>query len=408
MNSRRSFLGHVATGLAGTLASPAAVLAAGARIRVGVIGAGERGIQLAREVQAAGGEVAAVADVYARRLVAARTFWPHAAASADYRELLASKDVDAVLVATPQHLHGGQVLAALEAGKHVYAERNLAFTVEEARLVREAARQAPRLVVQVGHQSCSSGHYDDVQRFLAEGRVGRITAIHAHMFRNTPRGKPQGVRPVYPDIAPGTLDWDAFLGGAPARDFDAARFANWRFYWDYSGGSVYENLSQQLAFWYKTLGLEIPRAVSMLGGVYLWQDGRETPDTMSVAMEHGEGLLFSWDCGFGNSQLGASEEVLGTDGTISRGQQVRYIPQKVNRPGDVESLGQARTRPNAHMQDFLECIATGKPPSLPVEIGYRVAVACRKADRKLPARGAGCMGTRSGRKSSRSIFGRLA
>ncbi len=379
MDSRRSFLGHVATGLAGTLAAPARVLGVGDRVRVGLIGAGERGIQLAREVQASGGEVVAAVDVYTRRLEAAASLGPKVELFSEFRRLLDRSDVDAVLVATPQHLHGAHLLAALEAGKHVYIERNMAFSVEEAKRVRDAARQTPRQAVQVGHQACSSGLYTDALRFLSDGRMGQVTAIHAHMYRNTPKGKPQGTRPVYPDMSPETVGWESFLGGAPAREFDADRFANWRFYWDYSGGSVFENLGQQLAFWYKALDLRVPRSVSMLGGVYLWQDGRETPDTMSVAMEHEEGLLFSWDSGFGNSQLGTSEEVLGTDGTISRGQQIRYVPQKVNRPDGVESLGQTRTRPNAHVLDFLECIVTGKQPNCPVEIGYRVAIACRMA-----------------------------
>jgi predicted dehydrogenase len=180
-------------------------------------------------------------------------------------------------------------------------------------------------------------------------------------------------------MTPEAIAWEAFLGASPRCEFDANRYVNWRFFWDYSGGSVFENMSQQLAFWYKALDLRIPVAVSMLGGVHLWQDGREVPDTMSVAMEHSEEILFSWDSGFGNNQLGASEEVLGTDGTISRGQQIRYVPQKVNRPDGVESLSQDKTRPNAHMHDFLECIRTGKTPNCPVELGYRVSVACRMA-----------------------------
>jgi predicted dehydrogenase len=209
--------------------------------------------------------------------------------------------------------------------------------------------------------------------------MGKVTAIHAHMYRNSPHGKPQWSRPVYPDMTPEAIAWEAFLGASPQCEFDANRYVNWRFFWDYSGGSVFENMSQQLAFWYKALDLQIPVAVSMLGGVHLWQDGREVPDTMSVAMEHSEQILFSWDSGFGNNQLGASEEVLGTDGTIARGQQIRYVPQKVNRPDGVESLSQDRTRPNAHMHDFLECIRTGKTPNCPVELGYRVSVACRMA-----------------------------
>ena len=121
------------------------------------------------------------------------------------------------------------------------------------------------------------------------------------------------------------------------------RYINWRFFWDYSGGNVYENMCHQVAFWYKVMGLQIPESVSMTGGIYLWKDGREVPDTMSVAMVHPEEILFSWDSGFGNSQLGSTEDVLGTDGTIAKGQQIRYLPQKVNRPD-----GRGGVRPDAH------------------------------------------------------------
>jgi predicted dehydrogenase len=209
--------------------------------------------------------------------------------------------------------------------------------------------------------------------------MGRITGIRAHFFRNTPRGKPQWSRPVHPDMTPENVAWESFLGEAPKRDFDANRYHNWRFFRDYSGGSVTENLCQQLAFWYKLLGLQIPHAVTMTGGLYLWKDGREVPDTMHVSLEHAEEILFSWDSGFGNSQLGVTEDVLGTDGTISRSQQIRYTPQKVNRPAGNEMMGTVRTEPRAHLQNFLDAIRGHQEPACPVDLGFRVSIACRMA-----------------------------
>jgi predicted dehydrogenase len=180
-------------------------------------------------------------------------------------------------------------------------------------------------------------------------------------------------------MTPENILWSSFLGEAPTRDFDANRYLNWRFFWDYSGGNVYENLCHQLSFWYKVMNLQIPRAATMTGGIYLWKDGREVPDTMNVAFEHAEEILFSWDSGFGNSHPGSGEEVLGTDGTISRGQQIRYTPQKVNRPDGTEIAGATRTAPNAHMQNFLDCIQNGSEPNCPLEAGFRVSIACRMA-----------------------------
>ena len=226
------------------------------------------------------------------------------------------------------------------------------------------------------------GHVADASNYLASGAVGHVTAIRAHMYRNTPHGKPQWTRPVYPDMTPETIAWKSFLGGAPARDFDADRYINWRLFYDYSGGNVHESMSQQLAFWYKVMGLEIPHAVTMTGGIYRWNDGREVPDTMNVTMDHASeraNLLFSWDSGFGNNQLGVTEDVLGTDGTIVKGQQIRYLPQRVNRPDGVEMLGQTPTPPRAHMQNFFDCMKTGKQTNCPFEIGFRVSVACSMA-----------------------------
>jgi predicted dehydrogenase len=379
MQSRRNFIGKVATGLAGTLAA-SNVLGANDRIRLGVIGMGARGSELLREALACPNtECAGVADVYTKHLEAAKAIAPGAASYRDYRLLLEDPSLDAVLIATPPHLHAGQFVASLDAGKHVYQERTMAFTVEDARRMRAAAQRSGKLAVQIGHQACSSGHVLDAAAFLKPELMGRITGIRAHFFRNTPRGKPQWARPVYPDMTPENVAWESFLGDAPKRDFDANRYHNWRFFRDYSGGSVTENLCQQLAFWYKVLGLQIPHAVTMTGGLYLWKDGREVPDTMHVSLEHAEEILFSWDSGFGNSQLGVTEDVLGTDGTISRSQQIRYAPQKVNRPAGNEMMGTARTEPRAHLQNFLDAIRGLQQPNCPVDLGFRVSVACRMA-----------------------------
>jgi predicted dehydrogenase len=305
---------------------------------------------------------------------------PGAAAHNDHRRLLDEPGIDAVIIATPQHLHAEHFVHSLEAGKHVYQEKALAFTLEHAKRMRTAYRQAPKAVVQIGHQACSSGQLRDAVNFLSSGHVGKITAIRMHWYRNTPRGKAQWARPVYPDMTPENIVWNSFLGEAPRRDFDAHRFINWRFFEDYSGGNVYENLSQQLAFWYKALNLQIPQAATMTGGLYLWKDGRDVPDTMNVTFQQGEQMLVSWDSGLGNSQLGITEDVLGSDGTISRNSAgVRYLPQKVNRPEGSEMAGKVASFPTAHMQNFVDCIRSGKEPHCPFELGYRVSIACRMA-----------------------------
>jgi predicted dehydrogenase len=382
MHSRRKFIGQMATGLAGTLAT-GSVLGANDRIRLGLIGSGDRGMQLVREaITLPNAEVVAFADIYTKRLDDAKKVVPDAKTYLDHRYLLDDKSIDAVLIATPQHLHAEHFIASLEAGKQIYQEKTMAFNVDHAKRMRAAYQQAGRRTVQIGHQSCSSGETVDATAFLNSGNMGKITAIHSHMYRNTPHGKPQWSRPVYPEMTAENIIWKSFLGPAPQHDFDANRYANWRFFWDYSGGNVYENMCHQLAFWYKVMNLQIPKSVNMVGGIYLWKDGREVPDTMNVAIEQPEEILFTWDSGFGNNELGSTEDVLGTDGTIARGQQIRYLPQKVNRPQGTEVIGNTRTGANetkAHIQNFLDCVRSGAEPNCPFDVGFRIAIACRMA-----------------------------
>ncbi len=379
MSSRRNFIGNVASGLA-VMAAPGKVLGANDRIRVGVIGIGARGTEITRDAMACpNAEIAAFADIYTARLEAAKQLAPNAKTYLDHRYLLEDKSLDAVLIATPQHLHCQHFVDSLEAGKHVYQEKTMAFTVDHAKRMRAAYKKAANRTVQIGHQSCSSGQVADATNFLGQNILGQITAIEAHMYRNTPHGKPQWSRPVFPDMTPENILWSKFLGEAPQREFDANRYINWRFFWDYSGGNVYENLCHQLSFWYKCMNLQIPKAVTMAGGVYLWKDGREVPDTMSVTMQQPEDILFSWSSGFGNSQLGAAEHILGDEGTIVKNQQIRYIPQTVNRPKGTEIVGQTKTAPQAHMQNFFDSIRASTPTNCPFDVGFRVSIACRMA-----------------------------
>jgi len=381
MDSRRKFIGTMASGLATTLAMPKGVLGANERIRVGIIGIGDRGTEITHwALRCPNVDFVAFADVYTRRLENAKKLVPTAATYLDHRRLLDDKTIDAVLIATPQHLHCEHFVHSIQAGKHVYQEKTMAFTVDHAKRMRTAYQKVKgKQTVQVGHQSCSSGQMPDAQTFLASGNLGKITAVHMHMYRNTPHGKPQWARPVYPDMTAENILWDSFQGEAEKHPFDPDRYINWRFFWDYSGGNVYENMCHQVSFWYKALNLQVPKSVTMTGGLYLWKDGREVPDTMNVAIEQPEEILVSWDSGFGNNALGVTEDVLGTDGTISKGAQIRYAPQKVNRPEGVELVGQTTSSPIAHMQNFFDCIRTGKETNCPFDLGFKVSIACRMA-----------------------------
>ena len=164
---------------------------------------------------------------------------------------------------------------------------------------------------------------------------------------------------------------------------------NWRFYWDYSGGNVFENMVHQVGFWYKVLGLKIPRGVMMNGGNYLSPD-MEMPDTIDVSMDQPENLLFTWNCGFGNRHYKAEDNfLLGNKGTIFRGRyKVEYTPE--DRPrGSAGKVPESRILSaqgksdgtNEHFQNFFDCVRSRKEPNCPFELGYRSAIACQMAIR---------------------------
>lgn len=381
VKSRRAFLERISFTMAGIAGAPHA-FGANERIRIGVIGYGARGSQITADAAGcANTQVVAVADIFTEQLERAKSKFPGVKTYLDHKLMLEDKSIDAVLIATPQHLHCEHFVDSIRAGKHVYQEKTMAFTVEHAKRMRAAYLPVKgKHTVQVGHQSCSFGQVADALAFLNENKVGKMTALDAMMYRNTPHGKPQWSRPVTSRMNPENIVWNQFLGGAPKVPFDANRYINWRFFWDYSGGNVYENMCHQVAFWYKVLGLQIPKAVTMTGGLYLWKDGREVPDTMNVAMEQPEELLFSWLSGFGNSSPGMTEQLLGDDGSIYKSTDaIRYTPEKVNRPGASSLEGNTPTPPRAHMQNFLDCIRSGRETNCPFELGFRVSIAARMA-----------------------------
>jgi len=370
-----------------TLAASAAMvtrpaLAANDRIRIGVIGYGARGSQITADAMAcANTQVVAVADIYTVQLEKAKQHIPGVKTYFNHKLMLEDKSIDAVLIATPQHLHCEHFVASIQAGKHVYQEKTMAFNVADAKKMRAAYLPVKgKQIVQVGHQSCSFGQVADALEFLKDNKVGKITALDAMMYRNTAHGKPQWSRPVAPEMTSEHILWNQFLGPAAKVPFDPNRYINWRFFWDYSGGNVYENMCHQVAFWYKVANLKIPKAVTMTGGLYLWKDGRQVPDTMNVAMEQPEDILFSWLSGFGNNSPGMTEQLLGDNGSIFKSiDSIRYTPEEVNLPSAQPLEGHTPTPRHAHMQNFLDCVRSGKETNCPFELGFNVSIACRMA-----------------------------
>ena len=248
------------------------VLGSNERIRFGLIGGGSRGKEILRAaIRCPDVEAAAVADIYTRRLDEVKAIVPGIATFKDYRALLDDKTIDAVLIATPQHLHAIHFVAAIQAGKDVYQEKTMAFNPGHARRMRDALTGSGR-VVQIGMQMNSGQGIQKVRELAASEAMGTVTLVQTHHFRNRPYGG--WLRQVPPDCDPEHVDWTAFQGEAkPYRSIPSA-IINWRFYWDYSGGNVFENMVHTVGFWFAALDLSIPHSVTMTGANYLCaQDG---------------------------------------------------------------------------------------------------------------------------------------
>lgn len=388
---RRDFLKKTGAGMVAGMAYPhSRILGAADRVRVGIIGPGARGAELLKEALAVPNvEIVAAADVYTRRLDQVKTQVPGIRTFADHRQLLALKDLDAVLVATPLHCHARHFLDTIAAGKDLYCEKTLTWSIEEAEACRDAASKSNR-VVTIGLQHQSSGELADAKQWLKDGVVGKITHVETWMSRNTPRGKAQWVRPIPDDCTAANVNWEAFLNGRAKRPFDPHRFMNWRLFWEFSGGNVTENMVHQIAWTMRALDLPLPSAAYMSGGVFSEKDGREVPDTIAVTLDFPNDLVLTWQSTFSNSRYGIGDRILGSHGTIERlsgstdmvtGRAqtgVRYYPEKANRSDGAVVEGQSKDQ--NHMGNFIDCVRSRKEPNAPVEIGYRSAVAAHMAN----------------------------
>src|SRR5215472_11864802 len=331
MLNRRSFIHQLSGGAAALAGSSmftsARVLGANDRIRFGLIGAGGRGMDIFKAaLRAPNTQAVAVADVYSRRLDEAKQIVPAVQTYTDFRRLLDDKSIDAVLIATPQHQHALNFVPAIQAGKDVYQEKTMAFNPDHARRMRRAVEGSNR-VVQVGVQSTSGKAFERARELATPEGMGTITAIHTHHYRNRPYGGWK--RAIPSDCNLDHVAWKEFEGEAAPHEFDPQRFINWRFFWDYSGGNVFENMVHQVAFWYKVLGLGIPRSVTMAGYNYLSPE-MQVPDTMDVSMDQPENLMFTWNSAFGNNFYGedGNDLALGNKGTVIRSvDSVSFTPQ---------------------------------------------------------------------------------
>ena len=366
---------QAALGTAAVLAYPTStVLGANNRVRVGMIGVGDRGNDLLGQIRSVQGvELVAMADVYSRRRDEAKSKVPGIQTFDDHRRLLDMKDVDAVIVASPLHIHSRHFLDTLAAGKDLYSEKTMTWSIPEADKCLAAAKESKR-VIQIGLQHQSSGAQTDARQWIKDGWVGKVTQVESWMSRNTPHSKGQWVRPIPTDCTAQNVNWSAFLNGRPDRPFDPFKLINWRLFWEFSGGNCAENMVHQIAWIMGALDLPLPSAAYMSGGVFSEKDGREVPDTIVVTLDF-PNTVVTWQSTFSNKHYDMADRILGSDGTLEHHfeEPLEYWPEKTNRSDGESKRGGSHNQ--NHMGNWIDCVRSRATPNAPPEIGYRSAIA---------------------------------
>jgi predicted dehydrogenase len=288
--SRRTFLAGASLA---TARSYAQIPGAGERMRIGVIGCGAQGSAhlrtLVRMRESDNLDVLNVCDAYTKRAEAAAHLTGGKIVK-DYRHVLDNKDIDYVLIASPEHWHYQMTMDAIAAGKHIYCEKPMCYSIEQARRVAERVAHTPAIRMQVGVQGMSDDSYETANHYIQQGALGPVVLAQIDYSRNY-----QGdfwENAIDRDARPGeNLDWNAFLGPARKRPFDADRFFSWRRYWDYSGGIAADLFVHRATRMIKSLGLTFPdRAVASGGKFFFKESPAEIPDTLNILLDYPQGL----------------------------------------------------------------------------------------------------------------------
>ncbi len=399
MLSRRDFHKTGAASLAGAVGVAASTTVAAAapsnQKRLGFIGVGNRGKQLLSAfLDHPDAAIVALCDVYEPYLQRAqKRVGGRAETFEDFRRVLDRKDIDAVVIATPDHWHAAQTILACQAGKDVYIEKPLSVTIREGRRMVDAARKHNR-VVQVGTHRRSSALYADLASRVAGGVLGKVTVARTYRLNNM---YPKGIGKATPADPPAGLNWDMWLGPRPARPFQAT-IAPYKFRW-------WDAYSSQIANWGVhyldairwVLGEEAPASISAHGGRFAVDDDRTIPDTLEAVFEFASGRLamFGQYEASSNPTLRSGEvEFRGTLGTayISEhsfefiaersGQFQKEIPHTT----PVKVNGHDGDLTWQHARNFLDCIVSRKRPNADVETGHRSTTFAHLANLALATR----------------------
>ncbi|HUI42335.1 MAG TPA: Gfo/Idh/MocA family oxidoreductase [Terriglobia bacterium] len=378
--TRRDFLKGTAVAGAGLAAfgglTPARVLGANDRIRLGVLGTGERGAYVMSvfignpEV-----EVVAVCDVYEpHRAAAQKAAGASAQAYSDYRQVLDRKDVDAVLIASPDHWHKRMLIDAMDAGKDAYCEKPIMHSIAEGMDMVKAVKASGR-VVQTGTQQRSWPHWILGKQLVDDGVLGQVTFVHTYWYQNYLDTTGWMAKHAVDTSA---LDWKAWLGDAPDQPFTEEKFYHWRFFWDFGGGILTDLLTHWIDAiqWY--LGQPAPKTATTTGDLYLmkWQ----CPDTITAVYEYPGDSMVTFTGALNDSIDDGGIEFRGTKATLKIDRShlavypegARWKPD-ANYPEPIVYARSERDGTVEHVANFLDCLRTRKAPNANIEVGFEAA-----------------------------------
>ncbi|MBL8227389.1 MAG: Gfo/Idh/MocA family oxidoreductase [Bryobacterales bacterium] len=350
-------------------AAQSRIVGANERLRSGIIGSGGRGRFLMGQFKELGVELGAVCDVYETNLnLGMKEASPGAKPFTDYRKMLEDKSLDAVIVATPDHWHAQMVIDAVNAGKDVYVEKPLAHKIDEGFDIIAAVRRTKR-VVQVGTQRRSAELFLEGKRIMDSGQLGDVRLVTSQWVNHQASLSKSNLT--------GKLDWKAWLGSAPARDFDPVRHRNWYYFYDYSGGLLVGQAAHIVDCIQWFMNSKEPLAVTCTGGkVNL--EGAEIPETATIAIEYPENYLATFTLGYKAMRYASFNDQLkqfhGSKARFDVGREWYSLYPESNaiemKPStDRRKPGSFNMATLQHIRNFMDAIRSRKDPSAPVEAG---------------------------------------
>jgi predicted dehydrogenase len=361
---------------------------------VGIVGPGGRGRGLLRTFLSVckenNAELTAVCDIWGRSRDLAVDMVQKATSKEPrtfnrLEDMLAAKDLDAVIIATPDHAHAQHLVTCLEAKKHVYCEKPFANRIDEANAAIDAARKSDR-VVTLGTQRRSDPRYMTAAELMREGVIGPVIEVDLIQNAYSP----------YRWRSPGTVkllkekdtDWKTFLMGRPMRKFDPHQYVEFRLYRDFSTGIIDQWMTHMIDTVHLLTGASHPKSVVAHGGCFAWKDGRENGDCVHAMLEYPQGFMATYSCTLANG-AGAGCRILGRQGTLEyedawkvSGNGIRGSKMEEKVIGPKE--GVKRNMDSIHMSNWLSCVRKGdRKTNCTAEHGYQHAVACIMADQAL-------------------------